>query len=251
MSVLEILSDQHTERSYVEKALQDLSKKWEIELPVYELHLGKRDDIKDSIIEINDVTFHIPFLQRDALYLLWKCLWPDCHNCCEHQASLPLAKDDIFRISPKLGYNKTSDFIKNETLITTREDQSLENLITTITMLSLKRKNDEQEADTGSPTRCRFLSEEGSCSLHPHKPGVCWLYPFSSWIQIDRGRPVVHASFQLTGDCPGFYTSSSIEPIRDVLEEYSKLIFDYNMAMNRTTRDGFGTTCWIDPDKSS
>jgi Fe-S-cluster containining protein len=239
------LSD-HFRESYVEKALQELNKKWNVEPPVYELHLGKRDDVKDTVIRVNDVVFHIPFLERDALYLLWKCLWPDCHNCCEHQASLPLTKDDIIHISSKLDYERASDFVKEEAIISTREDNSMEGLITTITMVSLKRKDHEDESETGLPCRCRFLSETGSCSLHPDKPGVCWLYPFSSWIQIDEGKPQVHASFQLTGDCPGFYTSRSLESIREVLENYSKVIFDYNMSMNRTTREGFGASNWVD-----
>jgi len=239
------LSD-HFRESYVEKALQELNKKWNVEPPVYELHLGKRDDVKDTVIQVNDVVFHIPFLERDALYLLWKCLWPDCHNCCEHQASLPMTKDDIIHISSKLGYERASDLVKEEAIVSTREDNSMEGLITTITMVSLKRKDHEDESDTGLPCRCRFLSETGSCSLHPDKPGVCWLYPFSSWIQIDEGKPQVHASFQLTGDCPGFYTSRSLESIKEVLENYSKVIFDYNMSMIRTTREGFGASGWVD-----
>ncbi|MGH9913352.1 MAG: YkgJ family cysteine cluster protein, partial [Nitrososphaeraceae archaeon] len=115
----------HFRESYVEKGLQELNKKWNVEVPVYELHLGKRDDVKDTVIQVNDVIFHIPFLERDALYLLWKCLWPDCHNCCEHQASLPLTKDDIIRISSKLGYERTSDFVKEDAIISTRQDNSM------------------------------------------------------------------------------------------------------------------------------
>jgi uncharacterized protein len=232
--------------SYIENALQELTKRWDVESPVYDLHLGKRDDVKDTTIQVNNVIFHIPFLERDALYLLWKCLWPDCHNCCEHQASLPLTKDDIVHISSKLGHNRTSDFVKHDAVISTREDNSMGSLITTITMISLKRRENEDETDIGVPCRCRFLSETGTCSLHPDKPGVCWLYPFSSWIQNDKGRPQVHASFQLTGDCPGFYTAKNLEPIKEVLENYSKIIFDYNMSMNRTTREGLGASNWVD-----
>jgi hypothetical protein len=157
-----------------------------------------------------------------------------------------LTKDDIIRISSKLGYERASDFVKEDAIISTREDNSMGDLITTITMVSLKRKDHEDESDTGLPCRCRFLSETGSCALHPDKPGVCWLYPFASWIQIDKGKPQVHASFQLTGDCPGFYTSRSLESIKEVLENYSKVIFDYNMSMIRTTREGFGASNWVD-----
>lgn len=235
----------NSRESYVEKALQELSKKWKIEPVVHDVHLGKRDDVKDTLIQISNVTFHIPFLERDALYLLWKCLWPDCHNCCEHQASLPLTKDDIIHISSKLDYHRHSEFLKNEAIISTRDDNSMGGLITTITMLSLKRKEHEDESDTGNPCRCRFLSDKGSCSLHPDKPGVCSLYPFSSWIQIHKGRPQVHASFQLTGDCPGFYTAKNLESIKGVLQDYSKTIYDYNMSMMRTTRESLGASNWV------
>ena len=56
-----------TRESYVEKALLELSKRWNIEPPVYDLHLGKRDDVRDTMIRVNDVVFHIPFLEHDAL----------------------------------------------------------------------------------------------------------------------------------------------------------------------------------------
>ena len=73
--------------------------------------------------------------------------------------ALPLTKDDIIHISSKLGYDRTSDFVNHETIISTRDDNSMGGLITTITMLSLKRKDQEDESDTGLPCRCRFLSE--------------------------------------------------------------------------------------------
>jgi hypothetical protein len=71
-------------------------------------------------------------------------------------------------------------------------------------------------------------------------------YPFSSWIQIHNGRPQVHASFQLTGDCPGFYTAENLESVKGVLEDYSKTIYDYNMSMIRTTRESLGASNWVE-----
>ncbi|MGH9927341.1 MAG: hypothetical protein ACRD5B_18395, partial [Nitrososphaeraceae archaeon] len=67
----------------------------------------------------------------------------------------------------------------------------------------------------------------------------------------DKGRPQVHASFQLTGDCPGFYTSKSLESIKEVLENYSKIISDYNMSMMRTTRESFGASNWVDAENAN
>ena len=83
-------------------------------------------------------------------------------------------------------------------------------------MLSLKRKHNENDKDDGTPVSCRFLDDKGYCGIHPEKPGVCWLYPFASWLESDRGRLVVHATFQLTGDCPGFYASKSLDDMMTV-----------------------------------
>lgn len=225
----------------VKESLDSLTTRWKIEQSVYDLHIGKRDDVTDSQITVNSVIFHIPFLAKDDTFVLWKCLWPDCHNCCEKQGRLPLTKDDISLISNKLGYVSESEFIKKETTISSwNETSTMNNVITTISMISLKRKENETENQDGQPLSCRFLNECGSCIIHPDKPGVCWLYPFSSWMESINGKPVVHASYQLTGDCPGFYTHQTSEPMMDILQEYSKRIFEYNMSILRTMREKYG-----------
>jgi Fe-S-cluster containining protein len=235
----------------VQKSLDIISKQWKIEQQVYDLHLGKRDDVIDSAVNVNGVIFHIPKLSRDNLYVLWKCLWPDCHNCCDRQGRLPLTIDDINTIAKKLGYVSNSKFIRNETVISSwQEHEAFGNIVTTLSMLSLKRKVNEREEDDGTPVSCRFLDEKGYCGIHPDKPGVCWLYPFASWLEADkRGRAVVHATFQLTGDCPGFYVSPSLEDMMPILKEYSKKIYDYNMATSRTTRENYGFINMVDLKK--
>ena len=231
----------------VEHSINLLSKKWKIDPRVFDLHVGKRKDVVDTVVHINGVIFHIPTLTKDGLYILWKCLWPDCHNCCERQGRLPLTKDDVKNIARNMGYHSKSDFIKNETIISSwQEHEAFGNIITTLTMLSLKRKHDENEKQDGTPLPCRFLNEKGSCTIHPEKPGVCWLYPFASWLETNKGRSEVHATFQLTGDCPGFYTSKYLDDMKPVLEEYSKKIYDYNMAVSRTTRENYGSINIID-----
>jgi uncharacterized protein len=225
----------------IEDSLNMLSKKWKIDPRIFDLHIGKREDVVDTVVPVNGVIFHIPTLTKDDLYVLWKCLWPDCHNCCERQGRLPLTKDDIKNIATKMGYCSKAEFIKNETRISSwQEQESFGNIITTLTMLSLKRKHNEVEEQDGTPIPCRFLNEKGSCTIHPQKPGVCWLYPFASWLETNKGRSVVHATFQLTGDCPGFYTSRYLDDMQPVLEEYSKKIYNYNMAISRTTRENYG-----------
>jgi uncharacterized protein len=240
------------ETDLISLSLDMLSKKWNIHPIIRDLHVGKRTDLQDYQIKVKQVTFHIPYIIDHSLFLLWQCLWPDCHNCCTRQGRLPLTVDDITKISKNLGYKNRSDFLKKETYIATWDNNSVNNsdnskLISTLTMINLKRKSDEIEGDNGTPLPCRFLNDHGSCTLHPEKPGVCWLYPFFSWSQFENNRMVVHASFQLTGDCPGFYLSSDIgEDMEKILDEYSKKIYDYTMNINTTMRDGFGRIDLID-----
>jgi len=186
------------------------------------------------------VIFHIPFLAGVKKFVLWKCYWPDCHNCCDRQGRLPLTSDDLITIGRGLKYQKVSDFIKNETLVATWNERGPAGNTTTITSINLKRKKDETEADDGTHISCRFLDEKGGCSMHPARPGVCYLYPFSTWLQNEKGLARVHATYQFTGDCPGFYLADSTEQMKEILEEYSKIIYDYNMKSSRTMRENFG-----------
>jgi Fe-S-cluster containining protein len=231
----------------VKDSLDLLARKWNIDPRLYELQIGNRDDVADTRVSVGGVTFHIPVLQHEKMYVLWKCLWPDCHNCCDRQGRLPLTKDDIRLISKKLGYNSQPEFLRSETHLSTWTEQGATGgLITTLTMIALKRKVDERPEDDGKPISCRFLDNAGACTIHPDKPGVCWLYPFASWLEADsRGQPVVHATFQFTGDCPGFYLDSSLDSIMPVLDEYAIRIYDYNMAVSRTNRENFGSANFV------
>jgi Fe-S-cluster containining protein len=106
-------------------------------------------------------------------------------------------------------------------------------------MINLKRKPTETETENGKPLPCRFLDDAGACTLHPSKPGVCYLYPFYSWSENYKNRISIHASFQLTGDCPGYLLTDSVDDMMPGLEKYSKIIYDYTMEMNSTIRQGF------------
>ncbi len=225
----------------LEESLNLLSNDWFVDPIIKNFILGNRSDVTDFAIKVRDVIFHIPYLTNDDSYILWKCYWPDCHNCCNRQGRLPLTSNDLVTISTRLKYQKVSDFIKNETNIATWQEKGPSgNSATTMTMINLKRKKDESIEEDGTHISCRFLDEKGYCSLHPVRPGVCFLYPFSSWLENERGRARVHATFQFTGDCPGFYLSKSIDTMKEILLEYSKIIYDYNMSSNRTTRENFG-----------
>ena len=230
-------------RDTVRSSIDNLSKNWNIEKAIYDLHLGKRKDVVDTTIKVNQVVFHIPRLSDDNLFVLWKCLWPDCHNCCEKQGRLPLTKDDLYNLTNRMNYDSINDLLKQETKLSSwNEPGNYGNLITHITMISLKRKENEKDEDDGTPIKCRFLDKQGSSKIQDGKPGVCWLYPFASWMESYNNRPLVHATFQFTGDCPGYYLSRTIEDMMPILNEYSLKIYDYNMSVSRTTREGLGIT---------
>lgn len=225
----------------IEKSLNLLEKDWDIDPILREFMLGKIQDVGDFPKKIKDVVFHIPYLLKEKKYILWKCYWPDCHNCCERQGRLPLTSDDLITIGQGMKYQKTSDFVKNETITTTWNEAGPSGQFTTMTTINLKRKKDETSADDGTHISCRFLDEKGGCSIHPTRPGVCYLYPFSTWLENEKGKARVHATYQFTGDCPGFYLAENIEPMKEVLDDYSTIIYDYNMKSNRTVRENFGS----------
>jgi Fe-S-cluster containining protein len=203
--------------------------------------LGKITDVNDYSLKVKDVIFHIPYLASEKKYILWKCFWPDCHNCCDRQGRLPLTSDDLITIGKGLKYKKTSDFIKNETITTTWQDSSPSGQTTTLTTINLKRKKDETEHEDGTHVSCRFLDEKGGCSMHPDRPGVCYLYPFSTWLENEKGLARVHATYQFTGDCPGFYLSDDMQSMKQELKDYSKIIYDYTLSSSRTMRENFGS----------
>lgn len=225
----------------IEESLNLLQKDWDIDPILRQFMLGKITDVNDYSLKVKDVIFHIPYLASEKKYILWKCFWPDCHNCCDRQGRLPLTSDDLITIGKGLKYKKTSDFIKNETITTTWQDSSPSGQTTTLTTINLKRKKDETEHEDGTHISCRFLDEKGGCSMHPDRPGVCYLYPFSTWLENEKGIARVHATYQFTGDCPGFYLANDMQLMKQELKDYSKIIYDYTLSSSRTMRENFGS----------
>jgi len=225
----------------IKESLTLLQKDWDVDPILQQFMLGKITNVSDYPIKVKDVVFHIPFLSSEKKYILWRCFWPDCHNCCDRQGRLPLTSDDLITIGRGMKYQKTSDFIKNETLIVSYQEQGPSEQSATMTTINLKRKKDETAKDDGTHISCRFLDEKGGCSMHPSRPGVCYLYPFSTWLENEKGMARVHATFQFTGDCPGFYLSENLEDMKAELQDYSKIIYQYNMSSIRTNRENFGS----------
>lgn len=225
----------------IEESLNLLQKNWDVDSKLRQFMLGKITNVSDFRLKVKDVIFHLPFLESEKKYILWTCFWPDCHNCCDRQGRLPLTSDDLIIIGQGLKYQKTSEFIKKETLTVNYQEQGPSGQSTTMTTINLKRKEDETIQDDGTHISCRFLDAEGGCGIHPNRPGVCYLYPFSTWLENEKGIPRVHATYQFTGDCPGFYLSDDLKNMNKEFEEYSKIIYNYNMSSNRTNRENFGS----------
>ena len=227
----------------VRESLDLLSKKgWEIDATIRDITLGRAAGVSDHAILVRSVVFHIPYVSSKSAYVLWKCHWPDCTNCCERQGRLPLTSDDLITIGSGLKYTKTSEFVKSETLTSTWSTPGPSMQTAVMTSINLKRSVGETPEDDAARIPCRFLGGDGACTLHPGRPGVCYLYPFSTWLENERGRPRVHATFQFTGDCPGFYLSDTVDEMRGVLDEYADIISGYNMASARTARESYGAS---------
>ena len=56
------------EINLISSYLDMLSEKWDIDPIVRDLHLGKRTDLQDYAIKINQVTFHIPYIIDLSLF---------------------------------------------------------------------------------------------------------------------------------------------------------------------------------------
>ena len=229
----------------IQESLTLLQKKWQVDPILVDFMLGKRTDVSDHPIKVGQVIFHIPYLANEKKFILWKCFWPDCHNCCDRQGRLPLTSDDLITIGKGLKYQKTSDFIKNETIVATWLESGPSGNDVVMTSVNLKRKINETEADDGTHISCRFLDDKGGCTMHPNRPGVCYMYPFSSWLENEGGRARVHTTYQFTGDCPGFFLAETLDEMKETLKDYSGTIYDYSMKYTRTTREGFSLASFV------
>lgn len=229
----------------IQESLELLQKNWEIDPILRDFVLGRISAVTDHAVRINDVVFHIPYLTEQKKFILWKCHWPDCHNCCDRQGRLPLTHEDLITIGAGLKYQRTADFVNKETLTTTWREAAPDGRAVIMTTINLKRSQNETTEQDGTHISCRFLDSQGGCSMHPDRPGVCYLYPFSTWLENENGAARVHATYQFTGDCPGFYLADDIGQMRDELQEYSGIIHDYNTKSSRSIREGYGAASFV------
>jgi hypothetical protein len=64
----------------IEESLNLLQKDWEVDPILRKFMLGKINNVSDFPIKVKDVVFHVPYLNSEKKYILWKCFWPDCHK---------------------------------------------------------------------------------------------------------------------------------------------------------------------------
>lgn len=85
-----------------------------------------------------------------------------CSACCHDMGnSIVLDPLDFHRIATHLG-------LRFEAMLGDKIDL---NVVDGIILPNLRMKSEKE----GAP--CGFLNEEGRCSIHPHRPGICRIFP--------------------------------------------------------------------------
>ncbi len=101
-----------------------------------------------------------------------------CHSCCEGmEDTIVLDPYDIYRLTRNLEMNFTQ-LMQGRIALHVEEGLILPHLA--------------MSEETGA---CSFLNEEGRCSIHAHRPGICRLFPlgriyendgFSYFLQVNE-----------------------------------------------------------------
>lgn len=83
-----------------------------------------------------------------------------CHKCCTGMGtSIVLDPYDAWRL--KRGLGKTFQELLDQDFIEL-------NMVDGLILPNLKMNNED---------KCSFLNQEGRCDIHPHRPGICRIFP--------------------------------------------------------------------------
>jgi len=105
-----------------------------------------------------------------------------CHLCCTGMGnSVVLDPFDVNRI--KIGLN-----VSLEQLITSEKIKLT--VIDGCVLPCIKMASDEEES-------CSFLNNEGRCSIHPFRPGICRLFPLGRFYENEDFKFIL-----LSDECP-------------------------------------------------
>ncbi len=137
-----------------------------------------------------------------------------CSACCKGMGgSIVLDPMDIYRLT--CGLNLTFEDMLNKHI----ELQMVDGLILPNLMM------------TGAEERCTFLNEEGRCSIHSLRPGICRLFPL--------GRYYEEAGFKYflqTGECRNQNrTKVKVKKWIDTpeIKRYESFVLDWHFLMKR------------------
>ena len=110
-------------------------------------------------IDINEISDG-KLYEADSLAKLGCNDCAGCHDCCKGMGtSIVLDPMDVWRFKSLAGI----DFA-------TLADRYIEfNMVDGLILPNLRQENDNEE--------CAFLNEEGRCSVHKARPGICRLFP--------------------------------------------------------------------------
>jgi Fe-S-cluster containining protein len=119
-----------------------------------------------------------------AKYLAFRCT--ECGNCCT-ETIVPVTGDDVRRLCAGTGLpaERVVTFYGGDEFEDGGEGLAFVDLAAGPRTMGLRRRRarvNGQDADV-----CRFF-RDGRCSVYPHRPITCRLWPFSLSLD-DRGRP--------------------------------------------------------------
>lgn len=143
----------------------------------------------------------------------------DC--CCGMGNSVILDPLDIFRMTTGLG-------LSFEALMT---DKIELHVVDGIILPNLKMSSGSEA--------CAFLNAEGRCSIHPHRPGICRLFPLGRYYETQSAAPGTPVSapvrtfryFLQVHECPmPNKTKVKVEKWMDTpnLTRYEKFVNDWH-----------------------
>ncbi len=124
-------------------------------------------------IDINEITDGREYTSNDMVKVgCHDC--EGCHACCQGMGnSIVLDPYDVFRLVSGTGKSV------NELLETNIEL----NVVDDIILPNLKLSGDNEQ--------CSFLNDEGRCSIHKYRPGICRMFPLGRMYTDDGFRYIL------------------------------------------------------------
>lgn len=137
----------------------------------------------------------------------------DCSKCCEGMGnSIILDPYDVYRLTAGLG-RPLEDLLGSQVEL---------NVVDGLVLPNLKM--------TGEKERCAFLNQEGRCSIHPFRPGICRMFPLGRYYENGSFR-----YFLQVGECEKNHTKIKVSKWIDTpnLRQYEEFVTTWHYLLNR------------------